>query len=170
MAAIWKELRPTMADIILSRVDFCDLDGSAASGQDFIERRRKTGGEKNDAVRIPGPATSVRCIADDVRCTAFDIKALQLAVGKETDRTTVGRPEGMAGTFGAGQRFAFAGVEGAQPEADLAVGVVDGSNKVTTVRGNGRDAAFVDFDGSKSGFVWGKDGSPVNNAIPSTRA
>ena len=58
----------------------------------------------------------------------------------------------MAGAFGAGKDFTFSGLQRPKPEANFAVGFVNGRDDVAAVGGNGGDTAFIGFNGSKLRF------------------
>ena len=74
--------------------------------------------EQDRSVTIPGPALSRRRVADPVCGTAARVDRLQSAIGEESERTTVGRPERECGVVGAGQWVSREPVQWTHPEAN----------------------------------------------------
>ena len=110
------------------------------------------------------PATE-RSVGDVVGSAAVDIDALKFSRGKESNGAGIGGPKGVAGTLGAGENFAFGGLQRAQPKADFAIGFMNGRDDVAAVGRNRGDAAFVGFDGSELGFFGRKQSGAKRGAI-----
>src|SRR4029453_11813134 len=104
------------AMIVLARLKRRGNGGLAAGGRHARERASRVRCEQNHAVGLPHAAARDWSIGEDLNRLAPDVKSLQLALGKETDRLAVRRPEREAGAFAAWQRAAGRRIDGPQPQ------------------------------------------------------
>src|SRR5712692_484044 len=81
---------------LVCRIDFRDLDRTAARRRHAVQTVACVVMEKNDAFRVPGAAdASLSKVGDHLRGAAGRLDSLQLSVGaiEVRDRPAVGRPE-----------------------------------------------------------------------------
>src|SRR5579859_189951 len=106
MLAIGQKKWPAMGGV-LSAVEFGDFHRSSAAGADPHQAGLCTGREQDDAARSPCAATAKGRVRDDLGRVATDIDRLELAIGEETERVAVRRPERKNRVFAPSQLMRF---------------------------------------------------------------
>src|SRR6185503_13996315 len=81
------------------------------------------GGEDDCAVLIPCSAAAIGGVGKRLNGTACRGYFAEFVLGEEADPGAVGRPEGVSGAIGSGERVRFGGPERAHPDlGGIAVG------------------------------------------------
>src|ERR1700722_4802364 len=120
MLTVGKKKRPAMRGV-QGGVKLRNWNWSPPVGAHSHERRCGSRGEQDHSIRSPGTAATERYITNYLCRAAFEVDRFELAIGKESEGTAVGRPEGKSRAVGAGQFASFHRVRGADPECRLAV-------------------------------------------------
>ena len=120
MLAIGKEKRPAMGSVLI-RVDLRDRLCSSSADTDTHDGRGRGRSEDDHSARRPGAAAAKLRLSDRLRRSAVEINRLQLAVGEESERVAVRRPEGKDRILSVGKRMGLQRVHGTNPERRLPV-------------------------------------------------
>src|SRR5438132_433847 len=94
-----------MRRLALRFVERGETDRRSAPGVDLVQRVRRTGGEDDDVVRIPGTAAAGQYIGESLRRSAGRVDPPQFAEAEEADVAVIGRPERMVSIFRSGERL-----------------------------------------------------------------
>ena len=97
----------------------------AAARGDAHDRTEQRRAEENVPSRIPRAAAAVQHIRNLQGLSTGGIDALQFVVGEKAERAAIGRPERIAGAFGAFEHPALDAVERTHPEHRGALAVRD---------------------------------------------
>src|SRR5204862_5014383 len=93
-----------------------------ATHRGYFEKTSKSSGRKQDrSLPIPVASPSVGSIGQHSRSAAYNVDAFQFAIGKESYRHAVGRPDWIACSVCSRQRLCRKRIQGPDPELGFAV-------------------------------------------------
>src|SRR5208282_3451366 len=118
-----QDLRPAVRVLTRFLIERSGRRRRASRRGNFVEGFAGVASEENRIVFAPGAAAVVGSIAKGDGGAALRGDFLQLAVGKEGDLLAVGREEGIARAFRAGEQRSRQLVEGADVELPLSGGI-----------------------------------------------
>src|SRR5262249_32281634 len=102
---IGQEVRPAMAGNRVFGIERRYGGRGAATLADLGERVLRARGEDDNALTIPGAASSGRRVAQNLNRPSARRDLLQLTVAEESDPGAVRRPEGISGSIGSRERL-----------------------------------------------------------------
>src|SRR6476660_302304 len=106
MFTIWQKAGPAMGLSTSALRQFSNCYRRSAGLRNSIQETVHVGSKDNRAFTIPSAAAAESGFRQDSRLSAtIDVNRLQLALGKKSETSAVGRPERNGCTFGSGQRL-----------------------------------------------------------------
>src|SRR5215471_2148310 len=80
---VWKKVRPRVFDLIVGRVNRCELDRRAAGGRHTVKSARNSPRKNNSSIVAPCTAVIRGRVADCLRGAARNVNPFQLTIGEK---------------------------------------------------------------------------------------
>src|SRR5215469_5908703 len=156
MAAIGQELRPAVAVLALGGIQVRHLNRRATTGGDPVHRTVEGGRENDRSLAVPRSAATVWSIAEHLCRSTSRGDCLELAFSKESDETTVRRPERIGRVLRPRELLTGCSFQRTQPQHLFSICAQCRIHQPSAIRRN-REWASVIPNKSKHRFFGGWD-------------